>query len=172
MKRTLLILMALMLSLSLTTGALAAGGSAPKNLCLKWDPYSEIDSLSIKKLGAVPTSANSVTYYSISGTHIYTPDPSNRCIPLVGTGYMLGSEFHFSYTGSVLQESTFWFLTVGGHVNIGTGVGSLTMRYTWTNAVPAELTITITVVPCDQNPAPQAFPAEQQALDLPRMSGK
>jgi hypothetical protein len=100
MKRTLLILLSLALSLTFTTHALTANNSVPpKSVCLI-DSLGYNYSLTIKLAGKVKMADGPVKFYNISGAVFY--DTVSR--PITGTGYVKGTQFHFSITGNNYVE--------------------------------------------------------------------
>jgi hypothetical protein len=99
MKRWLMVLMAAVLSLCVVGSALAAG--VPKTLCYSFNGGAEQSLLLIKSAGSIKTAGGTIKYYSISGTHFNHKGSGGtlRSFPVTGSGYLLGTLFHFTYTG-------------------------------------------------------------------------
>jgi hypothetical protein len=99
MKRWLMVLMAVVLSLCLVGPALAVG--VPKTLCYSFSGGSELSMLLIKSTGNIKTGGGTIKYYSISGTHFNHRGSGSALVsfPVTGSGYLLGTVFHFTYTG-------------------------------------------------------------------------
>jgi hypothetical protein len=109
MKRILFVLLALVLTLSLAGGALAANPKPPNRLCLELETFGTPNqlTLSIKPSGTVKTSGNtSVKFHSITGEFCGVPGVNIESIPLTGGGHVNDSGvFHFSVTGSALYST-------------------------------------------------------------------
>jgi hypothetical protein len=99
MKRWLIVLMAVVLSLCLVGSALAKG--VPKTLSYSFNVGAEQSLLLIKSVGTIKTAGGTIKYYSISGTHFNHKGSGGNLIsfPVTGSGYLLGTLFHFTYTG-------------------------------------------------------------------------
>ena len=129
MKRTCLILLAMVLSLSFTTFALAASTTVPpKAICMTDGIYTYV--LVTKLAGTVKTSQGTVKFYNINGEH-YANDAS---IPITGTGHVKGTKFHFSCTGSTYWASgsgNYWTALLEGFWDLAdttNPVGTITWR--------------------------------------------
>jgi hypothetical protein len=100
MRRWLIILMVAVFAFCLTGAALAAGPKVPKVLCYSLNAGDEMALLTIKKAASAKTAGGTITYYSISGTHFNHQGGGGSLVsfPVVGSGYVLGTTFHFTYT--------------------------------------------------------------------------
>jgi hypothetical protein len=131
MKITRLILSTLVLSLSFTTCALAASTKVPPaSVCLTDENGSSFP-LTIKLAGKIKTAGGRVKFYNINGEYL-APIQSIR-IPLVGTGHVLGNEFHFSITGTTRWvDGIFYTVLAEGFWNLANStnpVGTLNLRW-------------------------------------------
>lgn len=130
MKTTRLILSALALSLCFTTCALAASTKVPPaSVCLTDEDGISLP-LTIKLAGKIKTAGGPVIFYNINGEYL-APTMSIR-IPLVGSGHVLGNEFHFSITGTTRWvDDTFYTVLAEGFWNLAdttNPVGTLNWR--------------------------------------------
>jgi hypothetical protein len=163
MKKTLLILMALLLSLSVAGAALAGGANPPKALALKWDPWNEVDLLTIKMNAPLKTADGKVKFYTIAGNHLWLSDPAEMSIPIAGAGHVIPgtTTFHFSYSGSYKSGSSFYGLMCEGDYDLFLGTGTLTFQYLNFGVIGNPIntgnrqTIGITANPTDTYVAPQ-----------------
>jgi hypothetical protein len=104
MKRTLILLMILGLSLGLAAPAPAAAPKVPTSLCFHWGDLDDTTSLVIKKGSSVTMTSGKVSYYNLSGKHLI-PRDTPITVPLIGTGYVQGNVFHFSFTGAAAFDA-------------------------------------------------------------------
>jgi hypothetical protein len=83
MKRVLIGLMILVLTLFLTSAAFGAG---PKSICLYMAGYGDVLNLTLKAGATVKAQNGNVKMYSVSGNHSW---PGNYGFPVTGTAYVL-----------------------------------------------------------------------------------
>jgi hypothetical protein len=74
-----------------------AGLAVPKNLCLDWTAFSDVNQLLIKSQGTVKSADGPVKMFSIFG-HAF----NGARLPIVGNGYVVPgtTTFHGTFTGN------------------------------------------------------------------------
>ena len=155
MKRVLIGLMVLIVALSLTGAALAAGPKVPKNLCL--EVLGSPISLVVKNQGSLKTITGPARMYGINGTWLpgFTDETAVSGTGFVGTDGL----FHFSFGGTALNINTN-VLVVTGTLDLTLGTGTLSFAYMVNTAPAANVTsgnmntFPFTVVACNTVVAP------------------
>jgi hypothetical protein len=100
MKRIFYVLLALVLTLSLTGGALAASTTnPPKTAYFTLSGWAGTQCLTIRLNGTIKISGGPVKIYAIHGEWPIFQAPDLLSVPLVGTGHVLNGQFHFSIAG-------------------------------------------------------------------------
>jgi len=147
MKRTLIFLMILGLSLCLTAPAPAAAPRVPTSLCFEWGVLEDTTSLVIKKGSSVTMASGNVSYYNLSGKHLI-PRATPITVPIIGTGYVQGNVFHFSFTGAAAFDAGSGLqthsLSVDGSWDLVAHTGSI--NYHW--SLPTDGIEAINAVDC------------------------
>ena len=127
MKRTCLILLAMVLSLSFTTFALAASTTVPPKYVRLTDDHGNTYVFLIKLAGSVKLSGVSTKFYNING-EFYLDTFS---CPLTGSGHVKGTEFHFATVGNSEWGGAFWTNLLEGFWDLAdttNPVGTVTWR--------------------------------------------
>ena len=126
MKKLVLILTVMALSLCLASAALAAGAAAPKELCLHLDTTAVDMMLSIKLNGTVKGSVGPIKFYAIHGE----ANGNSAGWPIAGTGHIQNGIFHFSVTGSMkwVPNGDYQRISMEGKWNLATGTGTYKMQ--------------------------------------------
>ena len=127
MKRTCLILLAMVLSLSFTTFALAASTTVPPKYVRLTDDHGNTYVFLIKLAGSVKMSNGTVKFYNING-EFYLDTFS---CPLTGSGHVKGTEFHLSTVCNSEGGGSFWTILVEGFWDLTATtnpVGTITWR--------------------------------------------
>jgi hypothetical protein len=132
-KRVLLVLLALALTLSLAGVASAAAPKVPKTLLLI-ESSSNWNLILVTKLTAtVKTAAGPVKIYAINGEQFVPNEAGLESLPIVGTGHVNDQGvFHFSVTGSAQNnqfDTDLWTYHVEGKLTLATSTGT----YMWQN---------------------------------------
>jgi hypothetical protein len=96
------IIISMILVLALVGAALAAGPKVPKAVCLSIASGNAILSMAIKMSGTVKKASGPVKFYSINGELNVVGFVST---PVVGTGHLNGTKFHFSASGTAAHAT-------------------------------------------------------------------
>jgi hypothetical protein len=127
-KRVLLVLLALALTLSLAGVASAAAPKVPKTFLLIESPTNWNMILVTKLTATVKTAAGPVKIYAINGERFMPDLPGLESLPIVGTGHVNDQGvFHFSVTGSAQHNTNLYTYHIEGKLTLATSTGT----YMW-----------------------------------------
>jgi hypothetical protein len=149
MKRTFLILMALVLSLALASTALAASTTnPPKTLCFACNGTFLKLSLVTKTAGTVQTTDGKVKFYALHGE----ASGNNGSFPLSGTGHVQGGIFHFSVSGSMkYTDDVLYNLLLEGKWDLATGTGTYMFYSVQSDGTSSTFSGTLGAIDCGTN---------------------
>ena len=102
MKKRLMVVAILALSIILATGAMSDARAAwpPKSLAFQWENPNLYTVLALKPAGKVKMANRTVKFYQLTGVIFYTNLPVNQ-FPVGGYGYLDGDVFIFSLSGTM-----------------------------------------------------------------------
>ncbi len=102
MKRLILAIAALGLIFA-NTPAMAAGANPPKNLCLDFNSFGDVNQLLVKNQGTLRTANGLIKMFSIFG-HAF----NGSRLPVVGSGYVVPgtTTFHATFNGNSSSGAT------------------------------------------------------------------
>jgi hypothetical protein len=125
MKKIPFVFLVAVLSLSFVGTSMAAGFKVPKNMCLRLagPGLQPVITIAISKGGTVQITANEkVAFNSFQG--VILDDNITGPIPIQGSGYVKGSVFHFTFTGTYLfNDIRTWTIAAEGQWDLASGTG-------------------------------------------------
>ena len=144
MKKRLMVLVILALSVSLAAVAQAATWP-PKSLAFQWQNDPNVYTiLAIKQTGSVKTANRTTKFYDLSGATFNSTNPALQ-YPMGGYGYVNGAAFIFSLSGTMDFVGSNGFFNLEGTL-FPTG-GGTTVRGSFDAVWGTAVAIPILVVP-------------------------
>ena len=127
MKKILFAFLVAVFSFSLAGASMAAGIKVPKSMCLRVEgPLPQpVITIATSKGGSVKIAANeTVAFSSFQGVLL---DPNSAApIPIQGSGYVKGSVFHFTFTGTYrFNDIRTWTIAGEGLWDLASGTGGV-----------------------------------------------
>jgi hypothetical protein len=144
MKKCLIVLMVLVLSLSAATGARAAGFPASATafkLTAGGNDFYVV--LSVKLSGAVKMAGGPVKFYRLSGSFINPNPPGAYTVPLSGAGYLYQNKLILTLSGSMFVSGLPVFFNLEGILDkANSGAQGIYFRgsHIWGDASPYVVT--------------------------------
>ncbi len=140
MKKILSTILVFVVSLSLVGAAMAAAPKPPKSICLNTLGTTAVYVLYMKPGGNIKMSDETEKFYSIYGAIIALPTLN---MPLVGSGYVEGNVFHFTFNSTYHFLVTPYYVQAEGFWDVIANTGTMyayisaTGNWAWTlQAVP------------------------------------
>jgi len=162
MRKILLMILVFVVSLSLSGVATAAALKPPANICLDTGA-GLIYSLVVKPGSAIKMQDGTQKFYSIQGA-LLTPSAA-LFGAAVGSGYMEGSVFHFTLTGTWNLSGTAHWMQGEGYWDVVSHTGTMYAYFT----TSGNWTFTLSQVPCtDYDILNQGLGAEGSPLLGPK----
>ncbi len=125
MKRMLSTMLVFVFSLFLVGTAMAAAPKPPASLCLNAGGGG-IWVLVVKPSSSIKMEDGAQKFYGIQGGII-----GSVSMPLVGSGYMEGGVFHFTFNSTYNSSGTPYFIQAGGFWDVTALTGSLYAYYSF-----------------------------------------
>jgi hypothetical protein len=136
MKKILLTILVFVVSLSLAGVAMATAPKPPASICLQ--ASSSFYVFAVKPVGNLKMLDETEKFYSIRGAIIATPTLN---MPLVGSGYVEGNVFHFTFNSTYNLSGTPYYVQAEGFWDViaqtGTMYAYISLSGNWTWALSA-----------------------------------
>jgi len=152
MKRVVIGLMVLVLTLCLAVGAFAKTGTVPKQLCIQNTsipsnklPAGSSNALCLvpKMSGTISMSSGPMKFYNITGEVIGT----TYSFPVGGSGHVFNNKFHFTLTAIVFTGGSWDQYWAEGFYTLG--AASATVSFYYMDTSDAAIDVKFDVVDCN-----------------------